>query len=158
MLVNVLPTWVVNRTSPVPESLESEIASATWDITVEMEQLSGTSWGVQGSVTQEVELIHWLTYRRQQGVLASEWAVYDGTFPFKEGQLFDKDLPFVQTIAVTLSLPGFDASANTRPVRINLTADGTGTPTFGSGVEAASASDTRLQLAIVGMTIWEVPQ
>lgn len=158
VLVNVMPTWVVNRTSPVPESLESEVAAAAWDITVEMEQLSGTSWGVQGSVTQEVELIHWLTYRRQQGVLASEWAVYDGTFPFKEGQMFDKDLPFVQTIAVTLSLPGFDASANTRPVRINLTAEGTGTPTFGSGVEAASASDTRLQLAIVGMTIWEVPQ
>lgn len=134
------------------------ITSAQWDIYADFYAPdSGSGWGSLGTVTQEFTFAHWYTFASQQGLLTSELAHYSGNFPYREGSMYAKDLQYLQPFVLVAENVSYDPRTDDEFIRVRLRFDGIDTPTYTGNTHQDYRSRDRLQLALAGWAIYEVP-
>lgn len=158
LLATFLPSFCVeNFNDPVPEDLREFVTTAQWIVRVRVYEITGTSWTNVQTVDRTVTLDHWYTHAKQQGALVTELAHYSGDFPLKEGSIFQKDLPLLQTITVDLGQVSWDPTTDDTSLAFDITIQPTGTPVYTEKTHLNYRVATRVQLALCGTTLYEVP-
>lgn len=161
LLLGVVPTHCVHNLTDQPpdDPLDPDWASvATWDVQVDVYEFDATlGWVVQTTVVQEITCQHRYTHAWQQGVLTSELAHWSGNFPYREGSMYAKDLPYVQTQVISIGSIDYNPATQDELIRLRVTLDGTGTPTYTERTNIAYRTRDRLQLAVCAASVYEVP-
>lgn len=157
-VLGVLPTLCVpNFNDPVPDDLREFISVAEWVFRMRVYRITGTSWTLDQTESLTIPLNHWYTHVKQQGALVTELAHYSGDFPFKEGSVFAKDLPLIQPVTLGGDSITWDPATDMTPLLVDITVQPTGTPSYTERTHPDYQQNTRLQLALCGLTIYEVP-
>jgi hypothetical protein len=158
LLMHVIPVIRGTGVLGAPTDLEVE---TNWEIEVEARLPFGG--GSLGTATDTFKLKSWATLihggfpffsmeRRLE--LASQ------NIPFKEGQLFEADLPFVQTLDLTIPGVIYEPSVEVGfPAELITRARLAGLPPVGAPSDAAFVTPvlSSFCLVCVGYTVWEVP-
>ena len=165
MLFDTLSTWCVNTPLQVPSDQTDTAVVASWLLRLRVYQPDSTGWVEVFTSLTTLARVHWLTYTEQAGVLLGELLSFEGEYPFKEGQLFDGELGYLQTGLIEVELDGYSArEPETPPLRVDLTLEGTGAPEWPGGLFRSPLASqnrqipARLRCALTGATLWEVAQ
>lgn len=168
VLAYVLPTWCMDL--PVlqgqePGEVRESAALCPWTVTATLSQMESgdtpaTAAG-RGSVSATVTWQHWPTERSgDRPALAQEWYLYDGQWTYREGQLFEADLQWLQPLALSFEMTSLDDA----PCWLRLTVEADHGATIYPADLAPShdpgtpTSADRLRLALVGVSVWEEPR
>lgn len=160
LLAAVMPTLCVPnfQDNPPDDPLDAEwITRALWTVSVELSYPTSAGWTVFATASQEVELAHWYTHAKQQGILTSEIAQYSGQFPYREGSSYAKDLKYLQPIALPIGAVTYNPATTTGLIRARLEFDGAGDPIYTQRTNVAYQTRDRVQLALAGVSLYEVP-
>lgn len=169
VMAYVLPSWCLDLPAAPGESVE-DLAKLTalvpWEITATLEQLeAGDDWSTaasRGGGALDVELTHWPTVRTARlPALTQEWYLYNGDWTYREGQLFDADLPYLQLVALAVDVDSATDLSLPMRLRLQVEAD-TASATFPEDMAPSHDPGTptsadRVRMALVGCTVWEVP-
>ena len=151
------------------EALIDEAASASWEITATLSQLTDgdASWASAteiGSTSITTRITHYRDdpsgvwpFLYQQFLLAGgDSSEYD--FVFREGQLFESDISLLRPVRISVPLSGLDSLAKlTQFCRLSLTAEYLGGAIFPVVDDPNSPANTtdNLRLVCVGASAWQ---
>lgn len=156
VLAYVLPVHYLATTvsQQVPPSV------GTWEGHIKVKQLEDgdTGWGDATSVADtsssvaDFELLHYgsVSLGDAPALYQHQLARESGEWTFREGQLFDEDLPLVQIVALSIDVGSYNAD---EPLRVELHLEHTATE-WGTGINNNASA---LDLIVVGVSVWEVP-
>lgn len=150
------------------EQIKGNAARATWDLTVTFDQLTGgggwESATELGTVSKQFRFEHFREDRSgawpffwQQHVLTQ--AVADNlNICYREGQLYEADLPFIRRVRLSLPLSNLDTLAKlSRPTRMRLEAQYINdSGVYGDDIDGRFPADSQyLRLVCVGASVWQ---
>lgn len=154
---------------PALSKLEEMATKMDWTLGLEALQLQDgdASWAAAsdvGSDSQVVKMLHWPTYNGrgtyrllQTASYIADTGAYEYNHVFKEGMTGIEDAAFVSDhrLSLTLSGGGYDGDL---PIRVKVTASGTGTPSYRGPAQTMPQNKANLRLYVLGTVYVEHPQ